>query len=323
MAADDGAMAVAVNPNDAAVLFGSNVGTSKGIEIWGIENLKPTPWPKDRYGEFCTGEAYMVLNTIEPGKQYDLFFWLGDAVGVGERGACAYFVVDLDQHLKDVPIQYRECQGSESGKFAALWKHSGGFHVVSGGAASAFTHVEAGEGLGGKARLLRCKGRRAVRLDEVKLESASLNDGDVFVLQQHDVIYIWEGKESNRWEKQKAGDSAEKLNNANGGKARLVRLSESPDEAAGFWAALGGEGPVAPASEGGDDALFERNAAASVRLFNYEDSGKWTQITGLSAPPPRSALDSNQIVLVDSGSENTGIYVWVGKDVPKQKVVAQ
>merc|ERR1719171_2426305 len=102
--------------------FSADSGTEKGILVWRIEKLHAVPWPKERYGELCTGDSYIILHTIEPKERIDLFFWLGDNTSVDERGAVAYKTVELDQQLGDVPVQYRECQGSESKKFVSVWK---------------------------------------------------------------------------------------------------------------------------------------------------------------------------------------------------------
>jgi len=52
-------------------------------------------------------------------------------------------------------------------------------------------------------RLLHLKGKRTVRVSEVPVTSASLNSGDVFILDQGLSIYVYEGKSANRMEKQK------------------------------------------------------------------------------------------------------------------------
>lgn len=99
-------------------------GQQVGIECWRIENLKPVPWTD--LGQFYSGDSYIVLNTIEVGRKLDLFFWLGTSTTADEKGAAAYKTVELDQKLGDTPVQYREVQGHESGKFLSLWKAHGG-----------------------------------------------------------------------------------------------------------------------------------------------------------------------------------------------------
>ena len=37
-------------------------GKEAGIFVWRIEKLLPVPWPKEKYGEFLNGDAYLVLH---------------------------------------------------------------------------------------------------------------------------------------------------------------------------------------------------------------------------------------------------------------------
>ena len=128
------------------------VGNEPGIQVWRIEKFKVAHWPKDRYGEFYSGElrkhkkqyfifyflcycdffyfkktqkntknkktknsSYICLNTKvndEGKKEYDVFFWLGAETTQDEAGTAAYKTVELDDLLGDEPVQYREVQGN-------------------------------------------------------------------------------------------------------------------------------------------------------------------------------------------------------------------
>lgn len=39
-------------------------GKHVGVEIWRIENFQAEKWPKSDYGKFCTGDSYVLLQTI-------------------------------------------------------------------------------------------------------------------------------------------------------------------------------------------------------------------------------------------------------------------
>ena len=43
----------------------AEAGKAEGIEIWRIENFKAVPYPKEKYGQFHVGDAYIVLKTVE------------------------------------------------------------------------------------------------------------------------------------------------------------------------------------------------------------------------------------------------------------------
>ena len=57
-------------------------GTGK-VEIWRIENFEPQPVNPELYGQFYSGDCYIILYTYlqKNKKKYILYFWLGQ-VGV-------------------------------------------------------------------------------------------------------------------------------------------------------------------------------------------------------------------------------------------------
>ena len=78
-----------------------------------------------------------------------------------------------------MPVQHREVQGYESGQFLSLFR---GLQYLEGGAASAFVHVVLDPSAAHPTRLFQLKGQRNVRATQLPLATASLNQGDVFVL---------------------------------------------------------------------------------------------------------------------------------------------
>ncbi|BFZ02566.1 hypothetical protein BsWGS_05605 [Bradybaena similaris] len=58
-----------------------NAGASVGLEIWRIEKLKVVRQDAKTYGEFYSGDSYIVLSTKKqrnsPKLEWDLHFWLG------------------------------------------------------------------------------------------------------------------------------------------------------------------------------------------------------------------------------------------------------
>ena len=103
-----------------------------------------------------------------------------------EKGAAARLSVDLDDALGGGPKEYREVEGHESDLFLSYFRHQGGVEYLPGGIASGFNHVEPEEH---KPRLLHVKGSRNVRVNEVPINVASLNHGDVFVLDAADTVF--------------------------------------------------------------------------------------------------------------------------------------
>eukprot|EP00497_Spongosphaera_streptacantha_P001730 TRINITY_DN2297_c0_g1_i2.p1 TRINITY_DN2297_c0_g1~~TRINITY_DN2297_c0_g1_i2.p1 ORF type:complete len:168 (-),score=22.26 TRINITY_DN2297_c0_g1_i2:15-518(-) len=117
-------------------------GTKPGLQIWRIEKFKVKKWPTTRYGEFYSGDSYIVLNTKvdKEGKlSYDVFFWLGSQTTKDEAGTAAYKTVELDDLLGDEPVQYREVQGNESRVFTDCFPK---LTILEGGIDSGFNKVK-------------------------------------------------------------------------------------------------------------------------------------------------------------------------------------
>ena len=101
----------------------------KGLLIWRIEQFKVVPWPKEQYGQFHTGDSYIVLHTYCPHPKvnpdvlaWDIHFWIGNESTQDEYGTAAYKTVELDDFLKRKATQYREVQEHESSRFTRLFR---------------------------------------------------------------------------------------------------------------------------------------------------------------------------------------------------------
>ena len=225
-------------------------------------------------------------------------------------GVAAYKTVELDQSLGGEPIQHREVQGHESDEFMALFK--GGVRYLEGGVATGFKHVDRDAFT---TRLLHVKGRRAVRVGPTALSAASLNSGDVFILDAGRKLFQWNGKESSTVERQKALEVVRKIRDEErSGKADIVVIEEGKDADAEFWTAFGAAKPakIKTAADGGDDDTHVKMGAESVHLYKVSDAGGKITTTEIATRPlKKELLDTNDAFILDTGSN--GIFVWVGK----------
>lgn len=292
--------------------FDSNAGKKVGLEIWRIENMNPVR-SKDPPGTFYTGDAYIVLNTKKDGNAlaWDLHFWLGAECSQDEYGAAALRTVELDDQLGGGPVQFREVDGHESQAFKGLFKN---MTLKSGGVASAFNKVDRDSY---PTRLFHLKGKRQVRCQQVKLEAASMNEGDVFILDMGLKMYQWNGKDANKYEKFKGLEMMKKINDSErGGRAEQIFLESGKDANPDFWKGIGvssGTKPsIAAATE--DSAA---NTAKPPALFQISDSSGSLEMKEIARGSlEHSMLDENDVFLVDSGSV---ISVWVGKGASKEE----
>jgi len=231
-------------------------GQREGIEVWRVENHKATAdrparfgvkkWPKAQYGQFFSGDSFIVLRTYkaagEEELKYDIHFWLGVKTSQDEQGVAAYKTVELDELFRGTPVQYRELQGYESEKFMGLFK--GSIKILDGGIESGFNIVKPEEFRPRLMHFQSAKGNH-VRVAEVKLERASLNNADAFVLDLGLELIQWNGSGCSIREKRRAQEVIAETRTARNGRPKTRTLDEHDDDEP-FWLHLGGKGPVGP-----------------------------------------------------------------------------
>jgi hypothetical protein len=146
---------------------------------------------------------------------------------------------------------------------------------------------------------------------EVPLNHASLNSGDVFILDEGLKIYQFQGKGASGGEKAKAAQIARGIDDERGSKVEVVVLEEEhegkasgkeADEWKHFWDSVGGKHPIK--SDSGADTQIKQIR----QMFRVSDaSGK---LTFTEVPFKRANLDENDVFVVSTGPI---IYTWVGK----------
>ncbi|KAI8818389.1 uncharacterized protein EV422DRAFT_538417 [Fimicolochytrium jonesii] len=302
------------------------VGKKPGLRVWRIEQFKVVAWPEAQYGSFHTGDSYIVLNTYKKPNTdallYDVHFWLGLETTQDEAGTAAYKTVELDDFLRTSAVQHREVQGAESMLFLSYFKF---FTILEGGTNTGFRHVEQEKQF--TPRLLHIytlpsttpclpgkKPAKTLIVKQVPATTASLNSGDVFVLDGGKEIWQWNGAESAGMERNKAAEYVRKLDDERKG-ASVTVFDEREADTARFYAKLGGtSGPIASAAEGAarlakatsltdlnhEKALFRLSNAGGELKFSEEAKGKVKM----------TSLDGNDVFVFDCGVE---VFVWVGK----------
>ena len=283
-------------------------GAVVGVEVWRVENFGVKKLAKELHGTFFKGDAYIILNTYKDtgseALKYNVHFWLGEACTQDESGTAAYKTVELDDLLGDVPVQYREVQDHESKTFMKIF--NGTITLNEGGIDSAFHHVKPTEY---GARLMHFKGKgKNIRVRQVPLELASLNAGDVFLLDNGLELIQWNGPESNARERRQALQVVNQLKDDRNGKPSSRILDGDEDDEV-FWAKLGGKGPIPPAIP--DDAKHAV-AAAVPKIFSVSDASgslEVTQVASGTSEMKYAVLNNDDVFIVDNGLQ---IYVWVG-----------
>ncbi|CAI5734286.1 unnamed protein product [Peronospora destructor] len=284
-------------------------GKKAGLEAWRIEDFKPIAVPFTEQHKLYSGDSYIFLKTNETltGLTRHIHFWLGKDSSTDESGVAAYKTVELDDSLGGVPIQHRECQGYESALFLSYFKATG-LQYLEGGVASGFSEVKRGEY---EDRLYRIKGKHTVRVEQVPLQSSSLNVNDAYVLDAGLELYVYAGEEANRLEKAKALEFASKTREARGGRPNVTFIDEEPENAT-FWEALGGFTNVT--RSGVSDECYENAVKKNTTVLRVSGSGdgnlQVADVTPSSGVLTKNMLKTEDVFIIDVGNE---AFVWVGK----------
>jgi len=151
-----------------------------------------------------------------------------------------------------------------------------------------------------------------VRVSEVELSYKSLNSGDAFILDNGTTLYQWHGSKVGVSEKGKATQLSSAIHDEREGKAKVVVVDEGrePEE---FWKVLGEKGPIAAAVPDDQEAVFK----GEKKLFRLTDSsGKLESKQVGEGKIHKSALDSNDVFILDNGAE---VFAWIGAKASVQE----
>jgi len=186
----------------------------------------------------------------------------------------------------------------------------GGLFYLEGGIESGFKKVSA---LEHEPRLMLVKGGRNPRVFPRKITAESLNEGDCFILDLKDQIFVWHGKEANMFEKNKCMDTAQAIkDNDYKGKPKIhYPQTEGGEIEDKFWSALGGKpASIAPAipDDGPQASEDEMMRYALYHISDETGEMKCEEIT--ERPLKRSHLNDNDSYILELYDQ---VYVWQGK----------
>lgn len=285
-------------------------GAKVGIEVWRIEKFKVKRQDKKTYGSFFRGDSYIILNTYKPDPEsdklaYNVHFWLGKETTQDEAGTAAYKTVELDDLLGDLPVQYREVDGSESDLFLECF--GGNIKVLEGGIESGFNKVKPTEY---KPRLFHIKGKKKVRVTQVGLELKSLNQGDTFLLDLGLDLIQWNAPKAGIFEKRKGSELIQSIKSDRNGKPKSRVLDGLEDDDL-FWKTLGCE---KPASVDAIPPETSDNVKVEKKKVMVEVSDKTGELKMTKVDWGKANLKTDEVFIVDVG---IAVYAWIGKGASK------
>jgi len=148
-----------------------------------------------------------------------------------------------------------------------------------------------------------------VRVVEVPLACSSLNEGDVFVLDNGLTLWQWQGKLCNQAERVRAQQLCRQIADERNGRPKCKTLDQNDkDPNEDFWALMGGKGEI-PHDQGGDEDWETKEEKA---LFQLSDAGGKLEFNKVaeSNRVTRDKLDSKEVFIFDIGVQ---LFIWIGK----------
>jgi len=270
------------------------------IQIWRIENFEMAEVPKEQYGQFYSGDSYIVFYTYKQNDKecYIIYFWQGLKSSQDEKGASALWAKNLDDKYGGAPVQVRVVQNKEPDHFLLLFKNK--FIVREGGHASGFKNLNDKDRYSsGEPCLYQVRGTTPfnTRAIQVPARAASLNSGDVFILETQKKSWLWFGKGSTGDER----DSSRAL--VKGIVPREAEPISESTEPAEFWAALGGKGPYAASK------VIQESTAREPRLFQCTNAVGYFKVEEIFDYDQEDLIEED-VMILDTYAE---VFVWVGK----------
>uniref|UniRef100_A0A8D3BUG1 Scinderin like a n=1 Tax=Scophthalmus maximus TaxID=52904 RepID=A0A8D3BUG1_SCOMX len=270
----------------------ATAGKSPGLQVWRVEKMDLKPVPREFYGEFYTGDSYILLYTTST-PSYNVHTWIGEKSSLDEKAAAPIFMIQLDDFLNGKPVQYTEFQNDESVTFMSYFK--AGIQYKQGGVSTGLKHAQSVE----VKRLLHLKGRSSVRATEVDMSWGSFNQGDCFIIDLGENIFIWAGSKSNPFERLKSIDLAIEIrNNERAGKAVIHHIDEGSEP----------------------DVVLDVNKLPDKKnipptLYLISDAAGSMKTTKMADKPPfqQDALSNSDCYILDNAGDRK-IFVWKGKD---------
>lgn len=270
------------------------------ITIWRMENFEKVLIPKADYGQFYSGDSYIILYTyIDNSKEkHIIYFWQGLNSSQDEKGTSAALTTALDDELGGEPVQCRVVQNKEPPHFYLMFK--GKMVVHTGGKASGFKNIKAKDSYDTDGtRLYQIRGTTPsnVRAIQVEERAASLNSGDVFYLDTSKGAFLWCGQGASGDERE-FGKAISKAIVAK--EPSIVMEGKEP---AAFWEGLGGKTDYSTAK-----VLTE--PLHPPRLFQASNNKGYFFIEEVFDFDQEDLIEDD-VMILDAFHE---VFVWVGKN---------
>ncbi|XP_073253861.1 gelsolin, cytoplasmic-like [Porites lutea] len=271
------------------------------VEIWRVEERDLIPWEQNLHGMFFSGDSYVIKYnyTANWKRRIIIYFWQGAKSSIDERAAAAMLADQMDKKLGGIATQVRVVQNKEPEHFLRMFR--GRFIILEGGKGAGFragseddTYDKEGK------RMFHVRGTSDMNAKAIQVprRAASLNSGDMFVLETPNLAYLWRGKGACAAERRNARQLIDYL--MVGREVEPIREGKEPRQ---FWDAIGGYEEYATGKR-----MEEERPSYPPRLFqcsNASGAFKVEEIFEFS----QEDLIEDDVMFLDTYDE---VFVWLG-----------
>lgn len=284
-----------------------NFSFNEPLQIWRIEKLQPVK-VQNISGAFFKGDAYILIKKNIEQRTYTAHHWIGSQSSQDEYGAAAILTVKLASIVGQKVNIYQEWEANESVLLLSYFPQ--GVQYLEGGVDSAFNHFEPGKY---KPRLLHVKGMKHIRISQVPLSGASLNENDAFILDAGNDLYLWVGQNANKQERAKSAFAVTSIrNNERNGQANIHYPRDNAEDEKAFWAVLGGKPEkIKLEDDKKDEDIDVVTMSKEIHLFEVSDAGgSMAEKEIVERPLVKEMLNTEETYVLVLERE---VYVWCGR----------
>ncbi|KAK3752621.1 hypothetical protein QZH41_018816, partial [Actinostola sp. cb2023] len=271
-------------------------------KIWRVEEHDTEPVRPELHGLFFSGDCYIIRYTYKVNlkENHIIYFWQGVKSSTEEKAASAMLTDKMDKEMGGIAMQVRVVQNKEPEHFLRIFR--GRLIILDGGKGAGFragceddTYDYEGK------RLFHVKGTNDLnaRAIQVPRRGASLNSGDVIVLETPKRIYMWRGKGACAAERRIGRLVIDFL--TPGREPEVVREEHEPEN---FWEDIGGREPYATGKR-----LEEEKPSYPPRLFQFSNASGAFKIEEIFEFVQEDLIEDD-VMLLDTYDE---VFVWIGQ----------
>ncbi|XP_031553548.1 gelsolin, cytoplasmic-like [Actinia tenebrosa] len=297
---------------DASMLHERNKATPKkeilpddgtGVsKIWRVEEHDIEPVRSELHGIFFSGDCYIMLYTYKTNmkENHIIYFWQGVKSSVEEKATSAMLADKMDKDMGGIAMQVRVVQNKEPEHFLRIFR--GRLIILEGGKGAGFragceedTYDSEGK------RMFHVKGTTDLnaRAIQVPRRAASLNSGDVIILETSEKIYMWRGTGACAAERRIGRLVIDFL--TPGREPEVIREGQEPDS---FWDDIGGREPYSTGKR-----LEEEKPSYPPRLFQFSNASGAFKVEEILEFTQEDLIEDD-VMLLDTYDE---VFVWIGE----------